>query len=68
MSTAAVVVLAAGSGTRFGADRNKVLLPVGGKPLLAWAVETALSLDDVDPDPVARFQAARNTRMAPFAA
>ena len=41
---AAIVVLAAGSGSRVGADRNKVLLPLLGKPLLAWSVETALAV------------------------
>ncbi|WP_182377683.1 2-C-methyl-D-erythritol 4-phosphate cytidylyltransferase [Nocardioides sp. WS12] len=49
MPTAAVVVLAAGSGTRVGADVNKVLLNVRDRPLLAWSVQTALSLPDVDP-------------------
>jgi 2-C-methyl-D-erythritol 4-phosphate cytidylyltransferase len=38
---AAVVVLAAGSGSRVGHDLNKVLLPLGGKPVFAWSLETA---------------------------
>ena len=38
--TAAVVVLAGGSGTRLGADRNKVYLPLGDVPLLAWSLRT----------------------------
>lgn len=44
---AAVVVLAAGSGTRVGADRNKVLLELGGVPVLAHSVRTALDLPGV---------------------
>lgn len=36
----AAVVLAGGSGTRLGADRNKVYLDVGGRPLLAWSLRT----------------------------
>ncbi len=44
---AAVVVLAAGSGTRVGAEVNKVLLPLGAAPVLAWSVRAALALDDV---------------------
>ena len=44
---AAVVILAAGSGTRVGAGTNKVLLPLGDRPLLAWSVRDALALDDV---------------------
>ena len=38
---AAVVVLAAGSGSRVGHDLNKALLPLGGRPMLAWSLETA---------------------------
>jgi 2-C-methyl-D-erythritol 4-phosphate cytidylyltransferase len=45
--TAAVVILAAGSGTRVGAEVNKVLLPLAGVPVLAWSVRDALSLDEV---------------------
>ena len=46
MSTA-IVLLGAGSGRRVGAERNKVLLPLGGLPILAHSVRTALTLDDV---------------------
>lgn len=46
MSTA-VVILAAGSGTRVGADVNKVLLPLRDAPVLAWSVRDALALHDV---------------------
>lgn len=42
---AAIVVLAGGSGTRVGADRNKVLLPLDGVPILARSVRTALDVD-----------------------
>jgi 2-C-methyl-D-erythritol 4-phosphate cytidylyltransferase len=41
------VILAAGSGSRVGAEVNKVLLPLAGVPVLAWSVRDALALDDV---------------------
>lgn len=44
---AAVVIVAAGSGTRVGASVNKVLLPLGDRPVLAWSVRDALAVDDV---------------------
>lgn len=44
---AAVVVLAAGSGTRVGAGVNKVLLPLNGVPVLVRSVLTALAVADV---------------------
>lgn len=44
---AAVVVVAAGSGSRVGAGVNKVLLPLLGAPVLAWSVRTALSVEGV---------------------
>ena len=37
------IVAAAGSGSRLGADRPKALVPLGGRPLVAWAVETLLA-------------------------
>lgn len=45
--SAAVVILAAGAGARVGASSNKVLLPLGDAPVLAWSVRSALGLDDV---------------------
>ncbi|MCZ4498989.1 MAG: 4-diphosphocytidyl-2C-methyl-D-erythritol synthase [Marmoricola sp.] len=44
---AAIVLLAAGSGSRVGAGTNKVLLPLDGIPVLAHSVRTALSVDGV---------------------
>jgi len=43
----AIVVLAAGSGRRVGADRNKVLLTLDGLPVLVHSVRTALDLAGV---------------------
>lgn len=45
--SAAIVLLAAGSGRRVGADRNKVLLPLGGVPVLAHSLRTALQVAEV---------------------
>ena len=45
--SAAVVILAAGSGSRVGAGVNKVLLPLGEAPVLVWSVRAALALPDV---------------------
>jgi 2-C-methyl-D-erythritol 4-phosphate cytidylyltransferase len=44
---AAVVVLAAGAGTRVGAEVNKVLLPLGGVPVVARSVRTARGVPGV---------------------
>ncbi len=44
---AAVVILAAGAGTRVGAGRNKILLPLGDVPVLVWSVRDALDLPAV---------------------
>jgi 2-C-methyl-D-erythritol 4-phosphate cytidylyltransferase len=44
---AAVVVLAAGAGTRVGAEVNKVLLPLVGVPVVARSVRTARSVPGV---------------------
>ena len=43
----ALVVLAAGSGTRVGAATNKVLLPLGASSALARSVTTALEVEGV---------------------
>jgi 2-C-methyl-D-erythritol 4-phosphate cytidylyltransferase len=34
------IVAAAGSGLRLGADRPKALVPLSGRPLVCWAVDT----------------------------
>lgn len=47
MSGAAAVILAAGSGTRVGGAVNKVLLPLGDAPVLAWSVRDALAIEEV---------------------
>jgi 2-C-methyl-D-erythritol 4-phosphate cytidylyltransferase len=36
---AVAIVAAAGSGSRLGADLPKALVPLAGRPLVAWAVE-----------------------------
>jgi 2-C-methyl-D-erythritol 4-phosphate cytidylyltransferase len=43
----AVVILAAGSGTRVGGDTNKVLLPLGDSTVLGQSVRAVLDVDDV---------------------
>ena len=40
----AVVILAAGKGTRMRSDLAKVLHPIGGAPMLHHAMRSALSL------------------------
>jgi 2-C-methyl-D-erythritol 4-phosphate cytidylyltransferase len=45
--SAAVVILAAGSGSRVGAETNKVLLPLGGTTVLGHSVRTVLAVPDV---------------------
>jgi 2-C-methyl-D-erythritol 4-phosphate cytidylyltransferase len=36
------IVAAAGSGSRLGADRPKALVPLAGRPLVVWSVDTLL--------------------------
>jgi 2-C-methyl-D-erythritol 4-phosphate cytidylyltransferase len=45
----ALVLLAAGEGRRVGQDTNKVLLPLGGRPVFTWCVRTAGALVDTGP-------------------
>jgi 2-C-methyl-D-erythritol 4-phosphate cytidylyltransferase len=37
------LIAAAGSGLRLGADRPKALVPLAGRPLVAWAVDALLA-------------------------
>lgn len=47
MPRAAIVILAAGSGSRVGAEVNKVLLPLGHQPVIAHSLANALQVPDV---------------------
>jgi len=38
-----LLIAAAGSGRRMGAESNKLLLPLAGRPVLAWSLEAALA-------------------------
>jgi 2-C-methyl-D-erythritol 4-phosphate cytidylyltransferase len=42
-----LLIAAAGSGRRMGATGNKLLLPLAGRPLLAWTLEASLACSDV---------------------
>jgi 2-C-methyl-D-erythritol 4-phosphate cytidylyltransferase len=42
-----LLIAAAGSGRRMGAERNKLLLPVAGRPVLAWTLEAALACEAI---------------------
>lgn len=44
----AVIVVAAGLGTRLGADRPKALVELGGRALLSWALERAAQTTGVE--------------------
>lgn len=41
------MILAAGAGSRVGADVNKVLLPLGDVPVLVWSLQAAWALPDL---------------------
>lgn len=47
MGIAVAVVLAAGLGTRVGADGNKAYLPLAGRSMLVWAVDAAAHASSV---------------------
>ncbi|MFP4053080.1 MAG: 2-C-methyl-D-erythritol 4-phosphate cytidylyltransferase [Phycisphaerae bacterium] len=47
MSKVSVIIPAAGSGTRFGADENKILLPLGGRPMFLRTLEAFAARADV---------------------
>lgn len=46
---AAAIVLAGGSGTRVGAERNKVYLPVAGRSVIAWSLAAMTSTPGIGP-------------------
>ncbi|MEC8442414.1 MAG: 2-C-methyl-D-erythritol 4-phosphate cytidylyltransferase [Cyanobacteriota bacterium] len=42
-----LLVAAAGSGRRMGADCNKLLLPLAGRPVIAWTLQAALAAERI---------------------
>lgn len=42
-----LLIVAAGSGRRMGAAGNKLLLPLAGRPVLAWTLEAALACPQI---------------------
>jgi 2-C-methyl-D-erythritol 4-phosphate cytidylyltransferase len=42
-----LLIAAAGSGRRMGADRNKLLLPLAGRPLIAWTLDAAMEAERI---------------------
>lgn len=45
--TCHLLIAAAGSGKRMGADRNKLLLPLLGEPILQWTLKAAIASDAI---------------------
>jgi 2-C-methyl-D-erythritol 4-phosphate cytidylyltransferase len=43
-----LLIAAAGSGRRMGAEGNKLLLEVAGRPVLAWTLQAALACQAID--------------------
>ena len=48
-STAAGIVLAAGSGTRFGGSVNKAYLPLAGQSLVSWSLNVMARIGEMSP-------------------
>ena len=42
-----LLIAAAGSGSRMGADRNKLLLKIAGKTILEWTFKAAFSSQSI---------------------
>ncbi|MDA0257311.1 MAG: 2-C-methyl-D-erythritol 4-phosphate cytidylyltransferase [Cyanobacteria bacterium] len=42
-----LLIAAAGSGRRMGADRNKLLLSLAGRPVIAWTLQAALAAERI---------------------
>jgi CTP:molybdopterin cytidylyltransferase MocA len=58
------LILAAGAGTRFG-DTPKQLAPLGGRPLLQWAVDAQCAVDPALLDPIVVVLGAAAAEIAP---
>ncbi len=47
--TVAAIVLAGGSGTRVGAERNKVFLPIAGRTVISWSLNAFAGMPEIGP-------------------
>lgn len=47
--TVAAIVLAGGSGTRVGAEQNKVYLPLAGRAVVSWSLDTLAGVAGIGP-------------------
>lgn len=45
----AAIVLAGGSGTRVGGERNKVYLPLAGRSVIAWSLDAFAGMPEIGP-------------------
>jgi 2-C-methyl-D-erythritol 4-phosphate cytidylyltransferase len=45
---AVALIVAAGRGERLGTDRPKALVPLAGRPMLAWSVDALRAVDSVE--------------------
>ena len=43
-----LLIAAAGSGTRMGASGNKLLMPLAGRPVLAWTLDAAFAAEAIE--------------------
>jgi 2-C-methyl-D-erythritol 4-phosphate cytidylyltransferase len=46
---AAAIVLAGGSGSRVGAERNKVYLPLAGRSVISWSLNAFAGMQEIGP-------------------
>jgi 2-C-methyl-D-erythritol 4-phosphate cytidylyltransferase len=46
---AAAIVLAGGSGSRVGAERNKVYLPLAGRTVISWSLDVFADMPEIGP-------------------
>lgn len=46
---AAAIVLAGGSGSRVGAERNKVYLPLAGRTVISWSLNALAGMPEIGP-------------------
>lgn len=48
-ASAAAIVLAGGSGSRVGGERNKVYLPLAGRSVVSWSLTTFAAMPEIGP-------------------